>query len=154
MTGFAAFVIYLGRRAQKNARAFSKAFDNEQPDSMVRLRHAKTSAVKSGYDPSDEPSGVIPEPLNFGDDELSESEITPIEEFLDKATTAERRRELAAELRECGCRLSEKDSFKPKVNPEGGKGIIPGQKPSGGFARSSMTPEDGTDEMLEGPDSY
>lgn len=155
MAGFAAFVIYLGKSAQKKARAASKAQNNVEPDSMVRMRQAKTASVRDNYDPSGEPSGIIPEPMDFGADELSESEITPLEEFFDENTSVSRKREIAEELRGAGCQVYIRGDFNPKYRPDTGEVITPSSMPKRNRrVHTPYIPEDGTDEQLDGPDDF
>lgn len=64
-------------------------------------------AGKAGaYDPSDEPSGSVPEEIHEEERSLNVHDISPLEEYLDPATSPQRKKQLAEEFRALGYNVS------------------------------------------------
>lgn len=119
--------------------------------SVINVRSAEDTDITVSFDPTDEPSGQIPEALEAGENYLEENEVTPLEEFLDPRTPAERKREIARELSSDKChfkRIPVSKARKKATKPEFDlteEEIEQIQKEANGWTPS------GVDEQLQGP---
>lgn len=141
-------VIGIARICSPNRKANLTA---KKDDSVIKVRSAKDMDTTVSFDPTDEPSGQTPAALEAGEDFLEENEITPLEEFLDPRTPAERKREIARELASNTCQFKRIPGSKSRKKVTGAEFNLTEEEIEQIKEEANGWTPSGVDEQLQGP---